>query len=132
MAMGYIYLLIKPGGARWWRLDYSIHGKRKTLSVGVYPDTGLKAARANDDQARQLIAAGIDPSDLRKGDKEKIAQETEADKRIKAGLPPIDSFTEAANELLTKKKPAWAESQYIKLKRRLDNDILPSIGAIQI
>ena len=64
-----LYLLIKPSGARWWRLDYSIHRKRKTLSAGVYPDTGLKAARANADKARQLIAAGTDPSDLRNGDK---------------------------------------------------------------
>ncbi|MEO6697157.1 MAG: Arm DNA-binding domain-containing protein, partial [Gammaproteobacteria bacterium] len=32
-----LYLLVKPNGARWWRLDYSIGGKRKTLSIGVYP-----------------------------------------------------------------------------------------------
>ena len=34
-----LYLLVKPNGARWWRMDYTIFGKRKTLSVGVYPDT---------------------------------------------------------------------------------------------
>ena len=31
---GGLYLLIKPNGAKWWRLDYSIEGKRKTLSLG--------------------------------------------------------------------------------------------------
>lgn len=40
-----LYLLIQPNGAKWWRMDYSISGKRKTLSVGVYPDTGLKDAQ---------------------------------------------------------------------------------------
>ena len=64
-----LYLLVKPNGARWWRLDYSIGGKRKTLSIGVYPDTGLKAARNKADEARQLVAAGTDPSDVRKADK---------------------------------------------------------------
>ncbi|WP_371927914.1 Arm DNA-binding domain-containing protein, partial [Methylomonas rivi] len=27
-----LYLLIKPNGAKWWRFDYSINSKRKTLS----------------------------------------------------------------------------------------------------
>jgi hypothetical protein len=31
-----LYLLVKPNGAKWWRFDFSIDGKRKTLSVGVY------------------------------------------------------------------------------------------------
>jgi hypothetical protein len=30
-----LYLLLNPDGSRWWRLDYRIHGKRKTLSLGV-------------------------------------------------------------------------------------------------
>ena len=34
-----LYVLVKPDGAKWWRFDYSIGGKRKTLSLGVYPDT---------------------------------------------------------------------------------------------
>jgi hypothetical protein len=29
-----LYLLIKSNGAKWWRFDYTIKGKRKTLSVG--------------------------------------------------------------------------------------------------
>ena len=36
-----LYLLIIPDGAKWWRFDYSIKSKRKTLSLGVYPVTGL-------------------------------------------------------------------------------------------
>ena len=32
-----LHLLVKPEGAKWWRFDYSIGGKRKTLSLGVYP-----------------------------------------------------------------------------------------------
>ncbi|MFI3190274.1 hypothetical protein BCS42_01345 [Crenothrix sp. D3] len=42
---GGLYLLIKTNGAKWWRFDYSIEGKRKTLSLGVYPVIGLAAAR---------------------------------------------------------------------------------------
>jgi hypothetical protein len=30
-----MYMLLNPDGSRWWRLDYSVHGKRKTLSLGT-------------------------------------------------------------------------------------------------
>ena len=42
---GGLYLLIKPNGAKWWRFDYTIENKRKTLSIGVYPATGLADAK---------------------------------------------------------------------------------------
>lgn len=34
---GGMYLLLKPSGGKWWRLDYRSSGKRKTLSLGTYP-----------------------------------------------------------------------------------------------
>ena len=42
---GLYLLLFVKGGAHGWRLDYTINGRRKTLSLGTYPDTGLKLAR---------------------------------------------------------------------------------------
>jgi len=32
----YLLLFVK-GGAHGWRFDYSMHGRRKTLSLGTYP-----------------------------------------------------------------------------------------------
>ncbi|MGZ4999027.1 MAG: Arm DNA-binding domain-containing protein, partial [Methylomonas sp.] len=61
-----LYLLIKPNGGMWWRFDYSIDGKRKTLSLGVYPTTGLADARRKAEYARVSVANGLDPSDKRK------------------------------------------------------------------
>lgn len=61
-----LYLLLNPNGSRWWRMDYQHAGKRKTLSMGIYPHTSLKAAREKCETARQLLATGIDPSEHRK------------------------------------------------------------------
>jgi hypothetical protein len=33
-----MYLLVKPDGARYWRLDYRFAGKRRTLALGIYPN----------------------------------------------------------------------------------------------
>jgi hypothetical protein len=64
-----LYLLLNPNGSRWWRFDYRFAGKRKTLSLGTYPDTGLKFAREKRDAARKLLASGIDPSAKRQAEK---------------------------------------------------------------
>ena len=53
---GGLYLILNPTGSRWWRLDYRFEGKRKTLSMGVYSDIGLKDARERRDAARKLLA----------------------------------------------------------------------------
>jgi hypothetical protein len=51
---GLYLLLFVKGGSHGWRFDYSIHG----LSLGTYPDTGLKLAREKAAAARALVAAG--------------------------------------------------------------------------
>lgn len=61
-----LYLHAHPNGSRYWRLKYRHGGKEKLLALGVYPETGLRAARARRDEARRLIEQGIDPAAERK------------------------------------------------------------------
>ncbi|WP_244648656.1 tyrosine-type recombinase/integrase [Neoaquamicrobium sediminum] len=56
-----LYAIVRPTGAVWWRFDYIVNGKRKTMSMGVYPDVPLSDAREARDQARKLVAKGVDP-----------------------------------------------------------------------
>lgn len=53
--------IVQPSGAMWWRFDYTIGGKRKTMSLGIYPDVPLADARTGRDEARALVAKGVDP-----------------------------------------------------------------------
>ncbi len=63
---GGMYLLARPDGARYWRLDYRFGGKRKTLALGVYPEVSLSEARKQRSDAKALLAAGRDPGAIRK------------------------------------------------------------------
>jgi hypothetical protein len=59
---GGMYLLVKPDGGRYWRLDYRFAGKRRTLALGVYPITTLSSARTQRDEAHRLLARNVDPN----------------------------------------------------------------------
>ena len=98
-----LYLLVRPDGKKWWRLDYTHEGKRKTLSLGTYPDTGLALARTKAARERELVAAGIDPSEARKTTKTQRAEAQETERRLAEGIPLADSFEAIAREWFGRK-----------------------------
>jgi integrase len=73
---GGLHLLIEPTGSKLWRFRYQFGRKEKMLSFGRFPDVSLASARARRDDARKLLAEGIDPSQQKKLDK--IAAKTAA------------------------------------------------------
>lgn len=54
-------LLVHPNGSKYFQLRYTLHGKEKTLQLGVCPEMGLADARAAAKAARQLVRSSIDP-----------------------------------------------------------------------
>jgi integrase len=109
-----MFLLVQPNGARWWRMEYRRPGthKKNMLSLGVYPDVSLRKARERRDEARTLLADGIDPGDQRK------AQQA-------AGA---ETFEAIAREWFAKHSPNWAPGHSSKIIRRLELDVFPWIG----
>lgn len=75
-----LYLEVTPKGARRWRFRYRRPGtgKDNRLSLGLYPEVSLKAARSRRDEARALLAEGIDPSDARQMAKQATKEAAES------------------------------------------------------
>ncbi len=71
-----LVLLVNPNGSKWWRFRYRFADKAKMISFGVYPDVLLADAKEKRDQARKLVAQGVDPSERRKNEKKAIRIET--------------------------------------------------------
>lgn len=111
-----LYLEVSPSGGRWWRLKYRYNGKENRLSLGVYPDVGLKLARARRDDARRLLADGVDPSENRKVQKSAVNDRA------------ANSFEVIAREWFAKYAPSWATSHSSKIVQRLEKDVFPWIG----
>ena len=126
---GGLYLELQPSGARWWRLKYRLHGKEKRLSLGVYPAVSLSDARRRRDEARVLVAAGTDPSEERKADKQARNRQQDAQARAAAGIPQIGTFEDVAREWLRLVHEPKVSPGYAKRSRiQLETDVFPWIG----
>ena len=114
---GGMYLLVVPTGARYWRLDYRFAGKRRTLALGIYPDVTLASARGRREEARAMLANGIDP-----------AQAKRATKRL-SKLASENTFEAVAREWLSNQRNRLAPRYRAFILSRLEADIFPQIGS---
>lgn len=110
---GGLYLLVTPEGGRWWRLKYRYGGRERGISLGVYPDVSLKAARERRDEARRLLASGVDPSAHRKAERAAAAHR----------------FDVLAREWLALQEKKLAPATYAKAKWLLESYLFPELGA---
>ena len=111
-----MYLEVSTTGGKWWRLKYRFGGKEKRLSLGVYPDVSLKDARDRRDDARKLLAKGIDPSIERKVQKAATVERA------------ANSFEAVAREWFARQAPGWAPTHAEKIMGRLEKDVFPWLG----
>lgn len=114
---GGLYLEISPAGGRWWRYKYRFNNKEKRISLGTYPDTGLKEARNKRFEARKLVAAEIDPSENRKS-------ENQSRKNI-----VFNSFEASVREWLVAQMSSKSASHRGKVLRRFELYVFPWIGS---
>jgi len=103
---GGLFLLVTPAGQRYWRLKYRAAGKEKLLALGVYPEVTLAAARRKRDEARERLAAGIDPSEAKKAEKRTVRLNAE------------NSFEAVAREWHAKYAPTWSGNHAGRILRR--------------
>lgn len=113
---GGLYLEVAPSGGKWWRLKYRFGGKEKRYSLGVYPEVTLATARKKRDEAREKLAAGIDPGEAKK-----------AEKRASL-LAAAHSFEVVARGWMDERKTTVERAQHDKTLARMENDVFPWLG----
>ena len=108
-----MYLLVNPNGSKYLRLKYRFAGKEKLLPIGVYPDTSLKMAREDRDNARALLAKGIDPM---------------LDRKIKKIANTENCFKAIALEWYGKHLANKSENYKNRVINMLERDLFPWLG----
>ena len=113
---GGLYLEVDPAGGKYWRFKYRFARKEKRISLGVYDDVSLAAAREERDECRKLLAKGIDPGVHRKAQKAARARGA------------ANSFEVVAREWLKEFIDPKSESHRKRVYARFENDIFPYLG----
>lgn len=109
-------LLIEPNGSKGWRFRYRFDGKPKMLSLGTYPLVSLTDARQKRDEAKKLVASGINPSDVRKRDKQERQNEIG------------NTFEAIAREWYEKRTERWSAGYAEEMMKTFETDVFPFIG----
>lgn len=108
-------LEVTPSGGKHWRFRYRFADKPKMLGLGAYPTVTLAQARERRDEARRLLAQGLDPSARKKEAKAAAAAQ-------------LLTFEGLAREWYAYNVPRWAPATSAKALTYLEADILPVIG----
>lgn len=114
---GGLYIEISPSGGKWWRYKFRFNGKESRLSLGTYPDVGLKEARERHAKERKKLAEGNNPSETRKA--EKISNKLNSD----------NSFEAIAREWWKAHMKNKAATHKDKVIRRFELYLFPWIGS---
>jgi integrase len=109
-------ILISSKGGKWWRFRYRYLGKPKLISLGTYPEVSLLQARARRDQARALVAEGIDPNQHKQEEKQK------------AKFEASNTFKAVADDWHALHNKNKSERHQQRVKRWLEFYLYPSLG----
>lgn len=107
-------LLVHPNGSKYWRLRYRFGGKEKMLALGKYPEVSLADARARWDEARKLLANGVDPSENKKA--VKVEQEQE-----------VITFEVVARDWHASNQK-WSSAHSARVLKSLEDNLFTVIG----
>lgn len=108
-----LFMLVTPAGGRLWRFRYRHGGVEKLLALGAYPDVPLKRARERRDDARRLLAEGVDPSVKRRAEKNAAG----------------NTFEAIAREWLALQEPRLGAGTHAREVSQLERFIFPELGA---
>ncbi|QIZ47828.1 tyrosine-type recombinase/integrase [Dickeya zeae] len=109
-------LLIDSTGTKGWRFRYRFAGKPKLISFGTYDNVSLAEARKKRDEAKAMLANGINPSDARRAEKLSLQFSTE------------NTFEAVAREWHASKLSTWSEGYAKEVIRYLEKEIFPFLG----
>ncbi|ODU48346.1 integrase arm-type DNA-binding domain-containing protein [uncultured Aquimonas sp.] len=103
-----LYLEVSPAGGKLWRLKYRFDGKERRLALGKYPEVSLTEARKRREEARELVAKGIDPGQAKKDAKARkraaVENTFEAVANAWLGRQNIGAVTRAKIEWILREK----------------------------
>lgn len=115
-------LRVEPNGSKYWHFRFYWQGKQQRVSFGTFPDVSLKDARQRRDDARAMVAGGVDPRAY-------------TQKEDEQGMT-FATFAQQWKEFKLKKLGADMlknrQSTRVQIERYLRKDLLPALGDLPL
>lgn len=118
-----MYLMVKPDGKKYWRMQCRVNGKRKMLAFGTYPKVSLAQAREERRKVQALVRDGIDPVEhgrQQKADRAAAERQQAKDEG--------NTFEQIARRLYASKEGKVTEESRNKMLRQFEIHVFPEIG----
>jgi integrase len=118
-----LHLYVRSDGRAGWVLRYRLHGRQRDMSLGGWPDVGLKEARAEAAAARQQIKDNRDPIRER--------QRATADATLAASRER--TFKSAMESAIQAREGPWkSEKHRWQWRATLEKHALPILGDMAV
>ena len=102
---------------RKWIFRFTLSGKRRDMGLGRFPDVTLRQARVLRDEARQLVAQGVDPIESRR--LQRLEQQV--------------TFSFAVERFIESKQSEWKNNKHRQQWRNtLQTYAIPKLGNIPV
>lgn len=120
---GGLALFVGPKGAKQWHFRFYWLGKQSRISLGVYPAVSLKEARTARDEARALVAQGVDPRSNRR--EARLAASASTENSFRSVYTDWRAFRGLSLKV-------GRQSTLSQIDRHFNKDILPWLGDLPI
>ena len=120
---GCLYFRVAPGGSRQWVFRFGLGGKMRDAGIGPFPTVSLAKARQQAEAYRQLVAAGVDPIEQRKDERE----------ATRIASAKTMTFEQCAKAFMASHEAAWSSSDHRRQwASTLATYVYPVIGALPV
>lgn len=118
-----LYLQVTKAGAKSWVFQYTLNGKRREMGLGSLLALPPDAARRMADEARGVLASGIDPIEKRKVDTAASALAANS----------VRTFAECAADYIAAHRSGWKNEKHInQWTNTLRTYVEPTIGKLSV
>lgn len=104
---GGLFLFVAPTGTKSWRQKYRWKGREKLLTLGQFPEVTVPRARILQAEAKEQLAAGVDPS--------------------RAGKS-VETFEQLARAWYRHSRPSWSAAHAADVIGSLERDVFAEIA----
>jgi len=125
-----LYLEVNKSGSKIFRFRYRHPQTKKEqiFTIGKYPSIGLKQARDLRDQAKELLAIGIDPNEHKKTEQAKQLEQVEEEQR-QVNLMTFGQLFELWHR---HNSESWTYAHSRDIRERIQKHLLPGLGELPL